>query len=111
MAVRLEHVYDTDVADLWSAVTEPVRLARWFSHVEGDLSLGGDFLMVFDEEDPSHRTAGRVLECAPPTRLVIEWQSGLEALAADLRGEDGHGGRWDEREKELLPAYQARLER
>jgi len=27
-AVRVEDVYDTDIGDLWSAVTEPRRLAR-----------------------------------------------------------------------------------
>ena len=34
-------VYDTDLADLWSAITEPDRLARWVATVEGDLRLGG----------------------------------------------------------------------
>ena len=40
-AVRVEHVYDTDLDDLWSAITEPDRLARWVATVEGDLRLGG----------------------------------------------------------------------
>ena len=30
-AVRVEDVYDTDIADLWAAVTEPARLARWIA--------------------------------------------------------------------------------
>ena len=33
-AVRVEDVYDTDIADLWSAITEPDRLARWIATVE-----------------------------------------------------------------------------
>ena len=28
-AVRVEDVYDTDIDDLWSAITEPDRLAHW----------------------------------------------------------------------------------
>jgi hypothetical protein len=28
-ALRIEDVYDTDVDDLWSALTDPARLARW----------------------------------------------------------------------------------
>ena len=40
-AVRVEDVYDTDIADLWSAITEPDRLARWIATVEGDLRIGG----------------------------------------------------------------------
>ncbi|MDX6309076.1 MAG: hypothetical protein QOI06_2122 [Nocardioidaceae bacterium] len=150
-SVHLESSYDTDIADLWSAVTEPERLARWFAPVDGDLVLGGEFVINFDADDPSQRTEGAVLECRPPehlavrwrfkpagdstvrvdlsrdgasTRLVLDherlpagssagygagWQTYLEMLAADLRGEAGHGPQWDEREKELLPAYQAQL--
>jgi uncharacterized protein YndB with AHSA1/START domain len=40
-AVRVEDVFDTDIADLWSAITEPGRLARWIAAVEGDLRVGG----------------------------------------------------------------------
>ena len=41
--VRIEDRYDTDIDDLWSAITEPDRLARWFGQVEGDLRIGGKF--------------------------------------------------------------------
>jgi uncharacterized protein YndB with AHSA1/START domain len=41
--VRLEDRFDTDVDDLWSALTEPDRLARWLGEVEGDLRQGGEF--------------------------------------------------------------------
>jgi hypothetical protein len=39
--VRIEDRYDTDIDDLWSAVTDPGRLARWYGQVEGDLRPGG----------------------------------------------------------------------
>ena len=35
--VRLEDRFQTDIGDLWSAVTDPQRLARWLGDVEGDL--------------------------------------------------------------------------
>ena len=35
--VRVEDVYDTSPGDLWSALTEPARLARWVAVVSGDL--------------------------------------------------------------------------
>src|SRR6476660_8544605 len=35
--VRIEDRYDTDIDDLWSALTEPVRMARWHGQLEGDL--------------------------------------------------------------------------
>ncbi|MGH3288672.1 MAG: hypothetical protein ACRDPD_29000, partial [Streptosporangiaceae bacterium] len=35
--VRLEDRFDTGIDDLWSALTDPGRLARWHGQVEGDL--------------------------------------------------------------------------
>ena len=32
--VRLEDRFDTDMDDLWSALTDPRRLARWLGEVE-----------------------------------------------------------------------------
>ena len=40
--VRIEDRYDTDIDDLWSALIDPRRLARWYGQVEGDLRLGGN---------------------------------------------------------------------
>ena len=45
--VRMEDRFDTDIGDLWSALTEPRRLARWIGDVEGDLRLGGEFRARF----------------------------------------------------------------
>ena len=41
--VRVEDIYDTDIADLWSALTEPPRLARWMAEVHGEPKLGESF--------------------------------------------------------------------
>ena len=46
-AVRMEDRYDTGIDDLWSALTDPRRLARWLGEVEGDLRLGGEFRARF----------------------------------------------------------------
>jgi uncharacterized protein YndB with AHSA1/START domain len=45
--VRMEDSFDTDIDDLWSALTDPSRLARWIGEVEGDLRLGGEFRARF----------------------------------------------------------------
>jgi uncharacterized protein YndB with AHSA1/START domain len=41
--VRMQDRFDTDIDDLWSALTDPARLAHWMAAVEGDLRLGGEF--------------------------------------------------------------------
>jgi uncharacterized protein YndB with AHSA1/START domain len=37
--VRIEDRYESSIEDLWSAITEPERPARWVAHVDGDLRL------------------------------------------------------------------------
>src|SRR5260370_38957280 len=49
--VRIEDRFDTDIDDLWSALTEPSRLARWHGQVEGDLHPGGEFRVYLEADD------------------------------------------------------------
>jgi uncharacterized protein YndB with AHSA1/START domain len=73
--VRMEGSYDTDIEDLWSALTDAQRLARWIAKVEGDLRLGGSFRAIFTSgwEGP-----GRVDACEPPRRLLVTMTPGQE---------------------------------
>lgn len=66
--VRIEDRYDTDIDDLWSAITDPERLARWFGEVDGELSQRGQFRVHI--ADAGDRT-GQVEACEPPQRLVV----------------------------------------
>jgi uncharacterized protein YndB with AHSA1/START domain len=65
--VRIEDRYDTDIDDLWSAITSPDRLARWIGRVEGDLRPGGTFLLSTADLESD----GRVEICERPRRLVV----------------------------------------
>jgi uncharacterized protein YndB with AHSA1/START domain len=66
--VRMEDRFGTDVGDLWSALTDPRRLARWYGEVEGDLRPGGEFrAQVYD----SGLRLGRVDACEPSRRLLV----------------------------------------
>ncbi len=85
--VRMEGRYDTDIDDLWSALTDPERLARWVAKVDGDLRLGGAFHATFTSgwEGP-----GRIDACDPPRQLLVTMTPGGEdetiieaVLAAD----------------------------
>ena len=67
--VRLEDRFDTDIDDLWSALTDPRRLARWLGEVEGDLRQGGEFRARFFAS--GWEGTGRVDVCEPPRRLQI----------------------------------------
>jgi uncharacterized protein YndB with AHSA1/START domain len=78
-AVRMQDRFDTDIDDLWSAFTDPARLARWIGEVTGDLRLGGEFRARFFAS--GWAGTGRVEECEPPRRLLVATR------AADEPGE------------------------
>jgi uncharacterized protein YndB with AHSA1/START domain len=66
--VRMQDRYPTHPEDLWAAVTEPERLARWIAVVDGVPGLGGTVHARF--------TSGwegdvRVEVCEPPRRLIV----------------------------------------
>jgi uncharacterized protein YndB with AHSA1/START domain len=72
--VTVEREYATTTADLWGALTEPDRLARWLGvyTTEGDhyrLEMGGGFPAV----------TGRVIACESPRRIAVLWTFGVEA--------------------------------
>ena len=67
--VRIEDRIETDVDDLWSALTDPRRLARWIGEVEGDLRLGGEFRFSFFAS--GSEGTGRIEACEPPRLLLL----------------------------------------
>jgi uncharacterized protein YndB with AHSA1/START domain len=67
--VRMQDRFDTDIDDVWSALTEPSRLARWIGEVEGDLRLGGEYRFRFFAS--GSEGTGRVEACEPPRRLLL----------------------------------------
>jgi uncharacterized protein YndB with AHSA1/START domain len=73
--VRMQDRYDTDIDDLWSALTDPRRLARWIAEVKGDLHLGGEFRARITS---SWEGTGRVDVCEPPRRLLLTMSPGQQ---------------------------------
>jgi uncharacterized protein YndB with AHSA1/START domain len=80
--VRLQDRYDTDIDDLWSALTDPARLARWYGEVDGDLRPGGQFRLRVESADID--AAGRIDACEPPRRLRVTTRETEESY---LRGQ------------------------
>ena len=74
------------IEDVWSALTEPDRLARWIGAYDGARRPGGRGTFTMTHEEGDH--AGEpmtVVECDPPRRLVVEWvQQDTDAWRVDL---------------------------
>ena len=88
-AVRMEDLYDTDIADLWSALTDPRRLSRWVATVEGDLRPGGTVHALFTSgwEGP-----GQIAICQAPDHLAVTMEPGTPdetVIEATLTTEQG----------------------
>ena len=61
------------VEDVWAAITEPARMARWIGTFDGVRRPGatGTFTMTHEQEHAGD--AMTIEECAPPHRLVVSW--------------------------------------
>jgi uncharacterized protein YndB with AHSA1/START domain len=90
--VRMEDRFDTDIDDLWSALTDPGRLARWLGEFEGDLRLGGNFRARFFAS--GWEGTGRVEACEPPRHLLVmtkdDGQADEHAVEAALTADGDH---------------------
>jgi uncharacterized protein YndB with AHSA1/START domain len=89
-AVQMQDRFDTDIDDLWSALIDPRRLARWLGEIEGDLRLGGEFYARFAD---GYHGAGRVEACEPPRRLLLIMQPGQPdegSIEATLTADGDH---------------------
>ena len=73
--VRVEDRLDSDVGNVWSALTDPLRLIHWIGEVEGDLREGGEFRnstsIPTDQKVPV-----RVEACESPRRLLLTMEVG-----------------------------------
>jgi len=67
--VRMEERFATDLEDLWSALTDPQRLAHWIGEVEGDLRPGGEFRARWVSS--GWEGTGGIEACEPPQRLLL----------------------------------------
>ena len=66
--VTLEREFRTDPADLWQAITDPERAARWLSSLT---IVGDDVTLGFDG---GSSRSGKILECDAPHRLRVVLQ-------------------------------------
>jgi uncharacterized protein YndB with AHSA1/START domain len=82
------------IDDVWSALTEPERMARWIGRYEGERAPGseGQLFMSFEEGGDETGSPATIVECDPPRRLVVQTQGPDPEpwrMELDLAEEDG----------------------
>src|SRR5688572_4381011 len=65
--VSAARTYETDIEDLWNAITTAERIARWFTPVTGELRLGGRYQL-------QGNAGGTVTACDQPRHLALTWE-------------------------------------
>jgi uncharacterized protein YndB with AHSA1/START domain len=74
--VRLE--FDRELPEpidvVWAAFTEPTELERWIGTWSGDGRVGGTVIFQMTVEGAAEGEAVLIVDCAPPTHLVVDWQ-------------------------------------
>lgn len=82
--VTMRREYPTTAEDLWSALTDPERMARWFMPITGDLRVGGSFQL-------QGNAGGDILECDPPARFRTTFGDETSILTVTLAPAAGGG--------------------
>ena len=88
--------YDTDIDDLWDAITDPRRISRWLGRVTGALELGGRYQI-------QGNASGRIEECEKPTHLGMTWEYGDQATWVSVNLTPLQGDRTNLRLEHVVP--------
>ena len=113
--VRMEDRFDSDIDDVWSALTDRARLAVWYGDLEGEMGPGGEYRARLHAS--GWEGTGRIEAFEPPRHLLVAIRDSEEpgegALEVTLTP-DGEGTSivWEERgmPADLLAAYGAGIQ-
>jgi uncharacterized protein YndB with AHSA1/START domain len=88
--VQFRRSWPDPIEDVWAALTEPDRTARWIGVYEGERRVGGSGTLTMTHEEQSVGEPVRIAECDPPRRLVLQWESEQAwRIRLDLAEEQG----------------------
>jgi uncharacterized protein YndB with AHSA1/START domain len=81
--LQITRLLKHDRTRVFSALTDPVKMTRWFFGMKGgqakvanDLRPGGSYTIEMTDDRQSCAPHGTYLEIVPPEKLVFTWSSG-----------------------------------
>lgn len=74
--VQFERVFAYNVETLWSALTDPKKLALWFTDIEMDFKEGGQIMIQFRDADKT-KSYGKILRIIKPKVFEYTWEEEL----------------------------------
>jgi uncharacterized protein YndB with AHSA1/START domain len=91
LTLFVTRTFHAPIDDVWAAITEPERVARWLGSWSGDPATGTVlFAMTFEGQEPPGDEM-EIRECTPPRRLAVTSRVGEQrwSLDVDLSEADG----------------------
>ncbi len=91
LTLFVTRTFHAPIDDVWAAITEPERVARWLGTWTGDPSTGTVMFAMTFEGQEAPGDAMEIRECDPPRRLAVTSQVGEQRwyLDVDLSEADG----------------------
>ena len=87
LEVRFERVYNASREIVWDAITNPEKLAIWFTDIEMDFVQGGKMVIRFRDADKTE-SFGKIIRIKKPELFEFSWDDELatwELFEADPR--------------------------
>lgn len=82
----MRRIYPAPIDEVWSAITDPNRINRFFLPVSGDLREGGSFSIEMNAD-------GEILKCDAPHLLRLTWSfEGAVPDEVEIRLTEVEGG-------------------
>lgn len=88
--------YETDIEDLWDAITDAQRISRWLCPVTGDLRLSGRYHL-------EGNASGLIKECERPSHLGLTWEYDDQATWVSVDLDQLQGDRTSLRLQHFVP--------
>jgi uncharacterized protein YndB with AHSA1/START domain len=70
--IHFEREYAAPIEDVWSAITTPERVTRWFGELRGTPDVGERLVLVMGDGDEDLATLD-VVACDRPRRIELGW--------------------------------------
>lgn len=77
--VTFERTLDHNIKVVWEAVTDPAKLAEWFTDIEMDFVPGGKMIIRFRDENKT-ASIGQVVRIEKPHVFEFTWEDELASF-------------------------------
>ena len=77
-SVVIERIYPAPIDQVWSAITDPVKMKQWYFPMMEDFKPepGFETRFVVEMDDKQYPHLWKVVEVIPPRKISYEWKFG-----------------------------------